>query len=59
MAFLVIFRKAEATSRGWPSELDNKKSRNGRSAPKGVRQIGEAVFLTAQLRWLMTRGAGQ
>ncbi|ETP68751.1 hypothetical protein G159_10720 [Planococcus glaciei CHR43] len=27
MALLAIFRKAEATSRGWPPELDNNEKR--------------------------------
>ncbi|ETP68739.1 hypothetical protein G159_10655 [Planococcus glaciei CHR43] len=45
MAFLAIFRKAEATSRGWPPELDNKKSGGGRLAPTSAGGLEEMAFL--------------
>ncbi|WKA57327.1 hypothetical protein QWY16_12545 [Planococcus shenhongbingii] len=59
MAYLAIRDKTEATSRGWPPELANKKSGSGRSAPKGIRRIGEAAIFAAQPRRLMTRGVGR
>jgi hypothetical protein len=48
MALFAIEGKGEATSRGWPTELDNKKSRSACTVPTGLRQNGEvAVFATS------------
>jgi hypothetical protein len=47
MAVSAIEGKGEATSRGWPTELDNKKNGSGRSGSTGIRQTSEvALFAT-------------
>ncbi|MBZ5201464.1 hypothetical protein HU147_09585 [Planomicrobium chinense] len=43
MAYLAIQDKTEATSRGWPPELDIRKAEPPVSAPTGIRLIGEAA----------------
>ncbi|WP_160316105.1 hypothetical protein [Planococcus glaciei] len=50
MALFAIRDKTEATSRGWPPELDTKKSGSACSAPTGVRRSGEAALFAAQHR---------
>ncbi|WP_074511304.1 hypothetical protein [Planococcus glaciei] len=46
-------------SRGWPLQLDSKKSGNGRSGSTGIRQNSEVAFFATQLGWLMTREPGR
>ena len=39
--------------------LDKRKSGNGRSAPKGIRQTSRVALFATALDWLMTRGVGR